>query len=444
MLGNADGSFGTLTNLMLPNVPYDEPLSVGDLNGDGIPDFAFIAIVNTQTSTSYYLDLAIGKGDGTFKIPTPLLLSNTIGLGAAAIGDFNNDGKADVAISGSGVYPGNGDGTLQTMDSGFGDGSVNPPVILPLSSGFGPSAAYDVNGDGKMDLVSGGTFLIQTAPISATATNTSATALTASASSAMVGQSVTLTATVTAASGSGTPTGTITFLDSTTSIGTGTLSASGTATLSTTALAAGSHSITASYGGDTNFAGSISSASVITVTAPPPDFAVSLSATSATVSSGSSATTTISIQPSNGFNQAITFACTGLPTGATCTFSPASITPSGTSASTTTLTIATTTASARLMPPVKYDPANRTPIAWAATLLGLTSLARFRRKRLRSLRALQMLSIVTFLVMISAALSGCGGSGNKSKQSQPTTSTVTVTATSGSTSHTATFTLTVQ
>ena len=69
------------------------------------------------------------------------------------------------------------------------------------------------------------------------------------------GQSVSFTAMVT--SGAGTPTGTVTFKDGSTSLGAGTLS-SGQATFSTSALTGGSHSITAVYGADTNFAASTS------------------------------------------------------------------------------------------------------------------------------------------------------------------------------------------
>jgi hypothetical protein len=67
------------------------------------------------------------------------------------------------------------------------------------------------------------------------------------------------TATVAAASpGAGTPTGTVTFKNGSTTLGTGTLSG-GVATYTTGALAIGTLSITAVYGGDTNFTGSTSS-----------------------------------------------------------------------------------------------------------------------------------------------------------------------------------------
>src|SRR5580704_3875551 len=84
----------------------------------------------------------------------------------------------------------------------------------------------------------------------------STTSVAASSTQITTGQSVTFTATVAPQSGSGTPTGTVTFKDGANSIGTANL-ASGIATLMTAALASGSHSITASYGGDTNFAASV-------------------------------------------------------------------------------------------------------------------------------------------------------------------------------------------
>jgi autotransporter-associated beta strand protein len=77
------------------------------------------------------------------------------------------------------------------------------------------------------------------------------TALTANPTSTTFGQSVTFTATVNSAAG--TPTGSVTFMDGTNTLGTVGLSG-GVATFSTSALTGGSHTITASYSGDTNFA----------------------------------------------------------------------------------------------------------------------------------------------------------------------------------------------
>jgi hypothetical protein len=90
------------------------------------------------------------------------------------------------------------------------------------------------------------------------------TTLTAAPNPAIAGQKVTLSATVAETNGSGVPTGTVTFLSGATSLGTGTLS-SGRATYSTSSLDVGSHSITASYGGDASNLSSTSTAVSVTI-----------------------------------------------------------------------------------------------------------------------------------------------------------------------------------
>jgi hypothetical protein len=85
------------------------------------------------------------------------------------------------------------------------------------------------------------------------------TTVTASANPAVVGTTITFTAAVQANSpGAGTATGTVTFKDITTVLGTRTLNASGQATFTTSQLALGTHAITATYSGDTNFTSSVS------------------------------------------------------------------------------------------------------------------------------------------------------------------------------------------
>jgi hypothetical protein len=84
------------------------------------------------------------------------------------------------------------------------------------------------------------------------------TALGSSANPAVFGQTVTFTVTVAVvAPGAGTPTGTVTFRDGTTTVASGvTLNATGQGTYSTGALAVGSHTISATYSGDSHFLGS--------------------------------------------------------------------------------------------------------------------------------------------------------------------------------------------
>jgi hypothetical protein len=93
----------------------------------------------------------------------------------------------------------------------------------------------------------------------------STSSVTSSAATTLVGQALTFTGTVSASSG--TPTGTVTFLDGTTTLGTGALSG-GKATYQTSSMAAGVHSITITYGGDSSFNASTSTAYSQTVDNP--------------------------------------------------------------------------------------------------------------------------------------------------------------------------------
>jgi hypothetical protein len=74
--------------------------------------------------------------------------------------------------------------------------------------------------------------------------------------------------------------------------------------------------------------------------AAPPDFSASSPTTSLTLFAGQSGTATITVTPINNFTGSVSFACSGLPTGSTCSFNPTSVTPSGAPA-TTTATIQT-------------------------------------------------------------------------------------------------------
>jgi hypothetical protein len=171
----------------------------------------------------------------------------------------------------------------------------------------------------------------------------------------------------------------------------------------------------------------VSAAYTITV---PPDFSVTAGPATMTVTAGSSGTATISISPQGAFASAVSFACSGLPPGGACSFSPAKLTPSGPAAVTTTLTVTTVAASASLH-------RNRQPLFPEAALAGVLCFIGFRRRR-----SLQLMLLLGVSVAGLGLLIGCGG-GSSGGGSQTTTSTVTVTATSGSLIHTTTFTLVV-
>lgn len=139
---------------------------------------------------------------------------------------------------------------------------------------------------------SGSTSSVLTQTVNGASTSTT---LASSQNPSNVGQSVTFTATVT--SGSGIPTSTVTFKDGSTTIGSGTLNGSGMATLTTTLLAAGSHSITAVYGGDANFNGSTSN--TVTQTVSKTATSTTLASSATTAKRGTTVTFTATVSPAS-------------------------------------------------------------------------------------------------------------------------------------------------
>lgn len=183
---------------------------------------------------------------------------------------------------------------------------------------------------------------------------------------------------------------------------------------------------------ENGYANSNSAMTTYTITGPP-DFAMAFSSTALTVDSGGSATTSLTITPANGFNQTVSFACSGLPAGVSCSFAPATVTP-GASAATTTLTIAATT-TARNSMPTKFP---FLPVASFALTFGWFAFGK-RRFHLSSL-----LALASAVVLLSLSACGGGGATNPPNPSPtPTTSTVTVTATAGSLSRSQNLSLTL-
>jgi YVTN family beta-propeller protein len=134
-----------------------------------------------------------------------------------------------------------------------------------------------------------------------------ATGLTTSLSPSTLGAGVTFTAVVTTSSGEAT--GSVTFLDGAAPLGTVAL-ASGTAAFDTTALPVGSHSITAAYGGDNNFAASTSAA--LPQIVDPAATAVTLAASVDPSAPGQTVTFTASVPAIGG---SVTFTADGIVLG---------------------------------------------------------------------------------------------------------------------------------
>jgi hypothetical protein len=141
LLGNGNGTFTPGVSLALGTNNGPSSIAVGDFNGDGKLD---IAVAVTVGSPSDLVKIFLGNGDGTF------VAASTVTLGAyepygIAVGDFNGDGKLDLAVADSGsaevtILLGNGDGT-------FAAGGQYATGSSPWGITTG-----DFNNDGKLDL----------------------------------------------------------------------------------------------------------------------------------------------------------------------------------------------------------------------------------------------------------------------------------------------------
>ena len=142
------GTFNFLNaqNLGLP-IPAPVKVMMGDVNGNGMQDL----IYNHVSSSSNQTVIAFSNGDGTFMMGTPTSHSATPADGwsqyMVKVGDFNNDGRADLAwgrvLATNTTYIGlsNGDGTYEEMPM-FTKG--------PASVGWGEHYKFEVgNIDGK-------------------------------------------------------------------------------------------------------------------------------------------------------------------------------------------------------------------------------------------------------------------------------------------------------
>jgi trimeric autotransporter adhesin len=334
--------------------------------------------------------------------------------------------SAAVAVANGGS--GTPTGTVQFLVNGVSYGSpvtIKSGVASQTITGL-PAGTTTINaiysGDSNFAGSSGTSLVIQ---IALAPTATALTSTISSATPVPPGTSVTLTATISGAVNGVEPTGTVSFLSGTTVLGTEPVSTSGTATLTSTALPQGTYAVTASYSGDSGFAASSSTA--VTISILPPQFLVSSTPSSLTVSAPGSVTASFVVTPISGYNGGIVLSCSGLPANTSCSFVPGSVYFIDTANAagqevipgpqTVSMTVTTDIA-----------PASQIPGAGFVLPLGILLLCGTRSKRLRR-RVSTSLSMCGMLLITGVLLWSMGGCGSGVPTTPHGTSLVTVTLT---------------
>jgi hypothetical protein len=143
LLGKGDGTFQPALTFAAGDTVFQ--MAEGDFNHDGKPD---LALANGGEDT---VSILIGNGDGTFQpgVDYPI---NSFGFGIVT-GDFNGDGALDLAVTSNNCNTpaSNCVGTISLL-FGNGDGTFQPRVDYPGGNYPTFLAAADLNNDGGSDL----------------------------------------------------------------------------------------------------------------------------------------------------------------------------------------------------------------------------------------------------------------------------------------------------
>lgn len=153
-LGNGNGTFRAPETITNPGTTNSFFVVAADMNHDNKTDLVTVSDVSNGQTYPTTIQIWLSNGDGTFRKGQTTVTANPVNTGVEinnlVTGDFDGDGKPDIAL----LYSFIGPVTVQVF-YGDGAGNVGSPYFTTDPNGYnaGQATAADLNNDGKSDLI---------------------------------------------------------------------------------------------------------------------------------------------------------------------------------------------------------------------------------------------------------------------------------------------------